>query len=232
MATAGDIINRALRTAGILAAGEVADYDTANDALVSLNDLLSSLSNEGLMIYQNTLDTLTLDGAASYTFGTDTTPDINSTRPVKIHSAFYRDTSGIDYPVEVVTLGEFDSIPSKTTTSDIVEWVYVNYTYPNATIHVYPVSSGGTLRINSSKPFTAFAGLTTSVSLPNGYERTLRYGLATELMVEYGLLNPAIAQQYIDAKADLKRTNFRPYVLRTSLPFGRMGRNYRIESDG
>lgn len=232
MATASDIINNALRTSGILASGETADYSMANDALTKLNHLLESLSNENLVIYQNTQDSLTLDGSQSYTFGLSGSPDINSARPIKVHSAFYRDANSIDYPVDVITQGEYFGIADKTTESDILTYIYVNPTYPNATVYVYPVSTSGTLLINSNKALTAFSGLTASVVLPPGYERMLIYGLASELMIEYGVINPAIEQRYVDSKADLKRTNTNPAVIRVSLPFGANRRSRHFESDG
>ena len=232
MATAGDLINRSLRTAGILAAGETADANMANDALVTLNDVLAGLSNEGLMFYSTSTDTLTLDGSSFYTFGEDGLPDLDSVRPQKILSICYRDADNLDYPVDVVTRDEFTAIGDKNVASDIVEWVYVNYTYPNALLYVYPVSSAGSLVICSNKPFTAFAGLTTAVSFPPGYERMLRYALANELLIEYGMANPAVTVQYMDAKADIKRTNLRPDVLRVSLPFGGRARSRKLESDG
>jgi len=229
MATALNIIERALRSIGVLAQGENASAEMANDALVSLNDVLAGAANENLLIYKNTLDTLTLDGSSSYTIGQDGTPDLNTVRPISIHSVFHRGTDGIDCPVDVVTLGEFDSIADKSATGTIVEWVYVDTTYPNLSVYTYPLVSTGTLRINSSKALTAFASLTTTVSLPPGYERYLRYALAVELMPEYGINNPQIYQMFNDARADLKRTNAKPVVLRTSVPFGKRFSYNRIE---
>lgn len=230
MATALDIITRAMRSIGVLATGEVANDDMANDALTSLNDVLASLGNESLTVYADTVDALTLTGAASYTYGPS--GNINTVRPVSIDSAYYRSTDGTDYPVSLVTAGEWDAIGTKTTASDIPSYVYVNMTYPTATVYVWPVSSSGTLYFRVKKAITAFATLNTSVSLPPGYDRMLRYALAVELMPEYGVQNPQVIQMYIDSKADLKRTNTRPPVVRVSLPFGNGKYSSRIESDG
>lgn len=46
-----DLINGALRTIGVLASGETPDPDTANDALVMLNDMIDMWSNERMMIF-------------------------------------------------------------------------------------------------------------------------------------------------------------------------------------
>lgn len=70
MATALDVITGALRRGNILAAGETPDSQTANDALVVLNDLLDSLSNEHLACYQRVENIINLtSGKNIYTVG-------------------------------------------------------------------------------------------------------------------------------------------------------------------
>ena len=218
MATANDIIKRALRTIGVLATGENPSADMANDALDSLNDVLAGLSNENLTIYAETQDSLTLTGATDYTYGL--TGNINTARPTSIESAFYRDANGNDYPLSIVTRGEYDAIVDKDEAGDYPSCVFVAMTYPLATIYVYPASSTGTIKINARKVLDNYATLQTAIALPPGYERMMRYALAVELMPEYGIANPQIYQMYIDSKADLKRTNTKPAVMRVSLPFG------------
>jgi len=228
VATALNIIERSLRSIGVLAQGETASAETANDALTSLNDVLAGIANEGLTAYQTVLDTLTTDASISYDWGENGTPDLSSVRPVKVHSATCG-LSGIDYPVDLITEGEYQSIADKTVTGDVVQSVWINYTYPNVTIYTYPIVNGATVKFSSQKAITAFAGLTTTVALPMGYERMLRYALAVELMPEYGVQNPQVFAMAIESKADLKRTNYKPIVTRTSLPFGRSNAIQRIE---
>jgi hypothetical protein len=48
---AKDLINGALRSIGALASGESPDPDTANDALVMLNDMLDQWSNQKMMLF-------------------------------------------------------------------------------------------------------------------------------------------------------------------------------------
>jgi len=218
MATALNIIERALRSIGVLATGEVASADMANDALVSLNDVIAGMANESLTIYQNTQDVLPLTGAQSYTYGL--TGVLNSVRPIRVDTIFYRDANNNDFPVQIISQEEYNGILKKSTTSSIPAYVYVETSYPLAVLHVYPAVTGGTLYIYAEKPLTAFAALTTTVALPSGYERMLRYALAAEVMTEYGVDNQAIAQKAIESKADLKRTNYKPKVMRVSLPFG------------
>ncbi|HET8707299.1 MAG TPA: hypothetical protein VFM46_13430, partial [Pseudomonadales bacterium] len=70
MTTALDIISGALRKIGAYQAGDSIDVDDANDALVVLNDLMDSWSNEHLAIFNNVESTFTLQaGVQSYTIG-------------------------------------------------------------------------------------------------------------------------------------------------------------------
>lgn len=230
MATAIDIITRAMRSIGVLASGETPSANQANDALVSLNDLLASLANESLTIYAETTDSLTLDGSTSYTYGTG--GDINSVRPISINRCYFRNTDGSDYEVRMITAREYADIGVKDTSTDFPDVVYINTTFPLTTIYPWPLSSVGTLYFDVNKAITAFATLQTTVTLPPGYDRMLRYGLGVELMDEYGIQSPLTIQKYADAKADLKRTNTKPVVLRTRLPFGANYGRADIRTDG
>lgn len=233
MTTALQIIERAYRTIGVLASGETATAELANDGLVYLNDLLQGLSNESLAVYTDVLDTLPLDGSTSYTFGL--TGDINTARPVSVVNVYFRDTNNIDYPVTQITSDQYDSLYSKTLSTGIPEYIYIAPDYPLMSLYPWPLSSTGTLHISSKKLITSFSGLTDTVSLPNGYERMLRYQLAVEMMAEYGVQNPQVMAMAADAKAYIKRVNYSPSVLSVNLPFGSSvgnGSGRRILSDG
>ena len=221
MATANDIIKRALRTIGVLATGENPSSEMANDALAALNDVLAGLSNENLTIYAERVDSIAMDGSTYYTIGL--TGDLNAVRPTSILCAHYTATDGTSYPLRMITPGEYCDIADKDATGDIPDIVWFSMQYPLALAYVYPLPSTGTLNFLSRVAITAFTALTDSVSLPPGYERMLRYALAVELMPEYGISNPQVFQMYIDSKADIKRTNTRPALLKVSLPFGCAG---------
>ena len=51
MASAGDIINGALRLIGMLAEGETPSAETSADALFAMNQMIDSWNLEKLMIY-------------------------------------------------------------------------------------------------------------------------------------------------------------------------------------
>lgn len=98
--------------------------------------------------------------------------------------------------------------------------VYINYTYPYATVYVYPVPSSGTLNLSSNKPLTEQATAATVLSMPQGYERALRLNLEVELMPQNGIFDQLIIAQAAEAKATLKRINAknRPILTGLGLP--------------
>lgn len=216
MTTPLQIITRALQTINQLGEGESPTATQANDGLIYFNDLVQSWNNQNLLINEMTFVTLPLTGAASYTIGTGGT--LNTIRPIHISSAFYRDAQNNDYSVQMLTREEFDAIPQKGQASTMAYALYVAYTYPLITAYVYPVSSTGSLILNYSKRLQEAATLTTTLALPDGYERALRFALAAEMQPEYGLANPLVMQMAAQSVALLKRTNHRTRKLNAGSP--------------
>jgi hypothetical protein len=120
----------------------------------------------------------------------------------------YFSLNSIDYsPITILSREQYESIGDKTLSVDIPSAIYVNYTYPLATVYVYPVPTSGVLNIASNKPLTELALLTTVLSMPKGYERMLRLNLASEMMAQYGTLSQKIIVDAQKAKDDIQRTN-------------------------
>lgn len=70
MAQVLDIIKASLRTIGALEAGETPDADTASDALLLLNQMLDSWSNERMMLfYATTIIFPLVGGTSTYSLG-------------------------------------------------------------------------------------------------------------------------------------------------------------------
>jgi hypothetical protein len=166
-----------------------------------------------------------MTGATSYTFGSSGT--INSARPISIDSAYFT-LSGYDYPVDLINVDQYQAISDKTTTGDIVDRVYINYTYPLATVYVYPQPSSGTLNLTSTKPLTEQATSATVLSMPVGYERMLRLNLAVEMMPQYGVMNQAIVMMAMKSKQDIKRVNAANNPVYTGLGLPTYG--YRVSN--
>ena len=221
MATALNIIERALLDLTVLGENESASARQASDGLVYLNDLIQSLDNEGLTIYATTTDSFTLTGAASYTFGTGGT--FNSARPLTVESA-YMTISGNDYsPITIINQDQYNAIVDKTSTGSVPTCIFVSYEYPLAKVYVYPVPSSGTLNVVTTKPLTEPATSATSLSMPSGYERMLRLNLAVEMMAQYSATNQLIMQMAQKAKSDIKRLNSLNNAIYSALGLPLMG---------
>lgn len=195
MTTAQGIITQALKKIGVLTKSSVPDADESADGLVSLNNLLSSWSNESLLIYARTWEAFSITGAASYTIGTGQT--LNTVRPISIISAYV--TQGTtDYQLSIIPDEVYAQIPVKTTTG-IPENLNYDNGFAAGKIRLYPVANTTyTLNLLSEKQLSTFA-LTDTVSLPPGWERALVYNLAVEMSPEYGVdldaLTLAIARE-------------------------------------
>ncbi len=203
MSTALTIITKAMLKAGILTKSEVPASDEANDALDTLNDILSSWSNESLMAYARVTESFPLSsGTASYTIGAAQT--FNTTRPIFIAQAYVKQGT-TSYVVSVEPDEIYQSIVDKTSQGTPL---LINYTneFPTATINVYPVPTAGyTLYLTSEKELVQLT-LNQTVSLPPGWNRALIYNLAMELAPEYGQQPNAMVMKIAgDAKGAIAR---------------------------
>ena len=222
MATAQTIINRALRHINALAIGENPTDDLAQAALADLNLILDSWSNEEWM--QSGLTTITqalTAGDESYTIGSG--GDISTTWPVDIKTMFVRDTNNNDYVVKEIDAQDYARISLKTTTTSYPDYFYYNRAYPLGTIKFYPAPIAGlTLHMDVWSQITQFTALTTTVTLPAGYERALSYNLALELTPQYGKnVNPVISSEAVKSKNAIKNVNQVVPKRRTNIPIGR-----------
>lgn len=185
MATAQDIIDSALRLLNITATGETPTALERADGLITLNQMLSSWSAQGVMIPYVTGDSFALTGAGSYTIGTGST--INTARPLLIRAMSIM-VSNVRKDLEIVKAERWAQIRDLSRASKFARLAYFEVINPTVgAIYLWPTpASGGLLTIHSLKPLTAFGALSTPVSMPEGYERALRALLALELAPEYG----------------------------------------------
>ena len=210
MATAGDIINGSLRLIGQLAEGETPSSETAQDALVALNQMIDSWNTERLAVF-STIDQVETwqPGQRFQTFGP--TGNIVGTRPVMIDdSTYFRDpASGISYGLKLINQQQYNGIAVKTVTSTYPQVMWTNMTYPDVSMTVYPVP----IRllewhIISVEELTQPANLATVLAFPPGYLRAFVYNLAMEFAPEFGVEpSPQVQRIAMTSKRNLKRIN-------------------------
>jgi hypothetical protein len=208
MATALNMVTRAMRLARVIGKGEIPDNEEAQDGLTALNAMLDSWRLERLSVYQITQGSHAWTaGDASMTFGES--GDV-ATRPVAVDSAFWQDANSNKYPLILLTEREqYDNIVSPSTQSSIPEYLFYEKAFPLGVVYLYPVpSEGGTLLLNTWQTLQEFAGLTTELALPPGYQRAIEYNLAEEYAPEFGVQVPvSVIRIASKAKTNLKRVN-------------------------
>lgn len=219
MSTAGQIIAGSLRLIGAIASGETPSGNEQADALTALNALIESWSNENLLIPNKVREVFPLVGnQRTYTMGSG--GDFDTTRPMKIEDALIQLTDSspvLELDMRILTKDEYQAILLKTSTASFPMYVYPDNAFPLTTLSVWPVptSSANNIVLYSWKPLTTLAAASTSISLPPGYERALRFNLAMEIAPEYGKsLSAEALTVAMESKASVKRTNTIPYFLR------------------
>lgn len=185
MTTARTVITDSTKLLNVWQKGEVLDDDEAVDGLRRLNQMIDSWSNESLMLFQLIERSKALTaGTASYTIGSAGV--INTTRPVRIESAFIRDSSSNDYKLEIITNDEWAKISRKSTVSTIPSVLYYRANCPLGVINLHEAPEASlTLYMECWDQLDQMT-IDSVVALPPGYERALTYNLAVEQAPMYG----------------------------------------------
>lgn len=228
MSTAGDQINRALRLLGVLAEGETASAETSQDALLALNQMIDSWSVERLAVY-STQDQIFSWPAGEIKRTLGPTGDFVGNRPVYFDdSTYYKAPSGVSYGIKFINQSQYDGIAVKTATSTFPQVIFVNMTFPDVEMYVYPKPTQ-TLEWHfiSVDQLTQPATLATELYFPPGYMRAFAYNLAMEIAPEFGVEpSPQVQRIAMTSKRNLKRVNNPDDVM--SLPYAVVANRQRF----
>ena len=208
--TAADQINGALRLIGQLAESEVPTAAASQDALTARNQMIDSWNTERLSIFSTQDQVFSwAPGLISRTLGPS--GDFTGNRPVLLDdSTYFKDpASGISYGIKMINQQQYDGIAVKTVTSTYPQVLWINMSYPNIEMYVYPVPTKVLeWHFISVEELTQPATLTTTLAFPPGYLRAFRYNLACEIAAEFGVEPPpTVARIAMTSKRNLKRIN-------------------------
>jgi hypothetical protein len=145
-------------------------------------------------------------------------------KPLNINSAYVRiNTSGsgspivnggIDYPVGILALDNYNAIGLKTLSGPWPKGLYFNPNSDSGNIFLWPNPSQGEVHMFAETLFRNYASLYDDANLPQGYTMALRWCLAERLLPMYGKTNQALLGMIntfaAQAKATLKSTNMAP----------------------
>lgn len=207
--TVRDLIQRSLRVATVLGAGDPMDPNDAEDGLLSLNMMLDAWQAERLFCYALEESTFALSaGVDSVTIGPLGDVPI-AVRPPRIEFAFTRDANDVDRPMDIVPAEVFAGITIKSLGNAYPSVLYYRPAYPLgvATIWQLPVA-GLTLHLGMWTILTEYASLETVVSLPPGYEDAIVFSLAERACPEYGRAIPRDLERMAQkARANIQQNN-------------------------
>ena len=226
--TAGDQINRALRLIGVLAESETPSAATSQDALLAMNQMIDSWNTERLSVFATQDQVFSWpSGEIRRTLGPS--GDFVGNRPVLLDDAtYYKAPSGVSYGIKFINQDQYNGIAVKTATSTFPQVIFVNETFPNVEMFIYPKPTQ-TLEWHfiSVEELTQPAALTTELHFPPGYMRAFTYNLAMELAPEFGVEpSPQVQRIAMTSKRNLKRINNPNDIM--SLPYGIVANKQRF----
>ena len=150
-------------------------------------------------------------------------------RPLRLNYAFVRintysngqpiTNGGLDYPVSVLNVEQYQMIGLKTLNGPWPKAVYYEPTETLGNVYLWPNPSQGEMHIFVDQLFQRFTTQFDNINLPQGYNMALRWCLAERLMPMYGKASPTQIQMIMkfaaQGKSTVKRTNMNPAIVST-----------------
>jgi hypothetical protein len=210
----GDLLKSSMRLIGVLSKGEAPPNDEMQDALQAANMMLDSWSTERLMLVGMTLENFPLQAdVASYSIGTGQT--FNTVKPLKINDAYLRDSSNLDYPLDIISEEQYNSLEDKDVTISLPQYLFFDrgeteqVGNQSGTIYFYGIPDRVyTVFIDSQKILSELPAITSTFTLEAPYERAIKFNLACEIFYEYYSMKVQIPK-WIKDKADETKTNIK-----------------------
>ena len=226
--TAGDQINRSLRLLGVLAEGETSSASVSQDALMALNQMIDSWNTERLSVFSTQDQVFTWPSSIlSRTLGP--TGDFVGNRPVLLDDAtYFKAPSGVSYGIKFINQQQYNGIAVKNVTSTFPQVMWVNMTFPDIEMYVYPRPTQDLeWHFVSVEELNNPATLSTVLYYPPGYLRAFTYNLAMEFAPEFGVEpSPQVQRIAMTSKRDLKRINNPDDVM--ALPYALVANRQRF----
>lgn len=231
MTTAAELIDGSLRLLGVLAEGETPSAAVMQDSIMAMNQMIQSWDTERLSVFSTQDQVFTWPAnVLSRTLGP--TGDFVGNRPVEIDDAtYFKDpSSGLSFGVKLINQQQYDGIAFKTVTSTYPQVLWVNNTFPNIEMYVYPVPIKALeWHIISVQTLDEVSSVATDIYFPPGYLRAFRYNLACELAPEFGIEpSPQVQRIAMSSKRNIKRVNFPGDLMAIPYPIVATRQRYNI----
>jgi hypothetical protein len=185
--TRDSVINGALRVLGVIGAGDTPtpqDYQNCSEAL---NLYIKQLQTKGMPLWLvEDLPVPMVSGQYVYQLGP--TGDVVCDRPLRVVMAFIRSPQGNDTTLEVISRQEYMQQgykPSQGTPNQI----YYDPQLTNGVLYVFnnPNADGWTIHLQVQQPISDVLTPNATPQFPPEWFNTLKFGLADQLALEYGV---------------------------------------------
>jgi hypothetical protein len=152
-------------------------------ALTSLNNMISLMGADFMPPYITRYSHALTIADAEYTIGSG--GNFDTTRPLKIETAFLRDSSSYDHYLKIISSKDYNRLYNKSLTA-APEYLYYQPEYSLGKIILDSAPEQAyDLHLDMWVNFTEFAALDTAFSLPNEYKAFLVYNLAISLAEDW-----------------------------------------------
>lgn len=183
------IAKKALQKSGVLTKTEEPDADEMQDAVDAINNMLSSWSNDSMLVYARSWETFTgLPSQMTYTIGPG--QDFDTIRPIKIVACTVT-VGQTDLPVTVINDGIYFNQISYKNVPGVPDYMNFDNGFPDAKLRFYPYpNTDYPINLLTEKELLQY-GINDAVDLPPGWERALIFNGGIEVSSDYGQEPPA-----------------------------------------
>lgn len=236
MATAGDLILKAMRRSGVLGVGQSLQAQDTSDALADLNQMLAQWAHRRWLVYHLVDTAFQCTGATSYTVGPG--QNFNIARPDRIEAAFLRQTAPagplpVDFPLFIIeSYEEYSRITVKSLNASPSNSIFYDSGFPTGRVYPYPIpNTQFQLHLLTKAVLPEFGGLSEEIILPDFYADAIDWNLRARFRSAYRLpIDPYIIGQAKAALGTIRRANLQLTRLVMPSTVGRDSR-YNIYSD-
>ncbi len=236
--TALQLITSALRLIGVLASGETASADEANDSLMVLKQMMDAWNADRLTIFSiQYADYPFVLGQQAYKLGPG--GDFNTNRPARIVGMssilLTNPATPIEVPITMYTAEDWQrEMPLKQVDSSFPQVCYDDQGFPQRTLNFWPIpTQANSVRIYSWGALATTWTLQSAINLPPGYAEALRFNLAVRLSAEFAApLSPTVSAIASDTLSRLKTMNAPKLSMKSDLMATDAGYNYKADMFG
>lgn len=187
--TRDQLISDALQLLGVIGSNDTA---TANDITFAsgiLNKMVKAWQAQGINLWKEQEATITIvANQYLYTLNSSNYPTIG--RPLNIINCRYHYSSGLERKMKKLGRGEYDTLPTKTTSTGASTAFYYSPQLTSGLLYVWPVPQDTTdsLAITYLTTIDDFTSSNDNADFPQEWLECLTYNLAMRLAPAYGIV--------------------------------------------